>query len=525
MPSPKDSFFGVDSKQSAHPYDEPTLGTDGAMGHDYRDMAGPSRELPPAYTEHDPQSHAAAAGPPMLPQRNTAPLFYMPHTISRSSTAAESTMAPPALPHRTATMSPLVPPLPQRSTSTRSMPVSISPSNTPGPTLAPSSTHITDAWSTVLDGTEIELRSPKELLATHVFDFSRPIFIHSTLESKANLTIIADTELANQDSVRVAAHLVGKSSGIQDRVNVAVQVNKSGEFDFWVSTSGTFWSKPPQCQITVYMPPTVVRPHPGIRAETPCGRIEMTAVSNIDFEYLRLYSNLCEISLSNITCRSALLVTGSAKIDVSNSKITDVLKAHTVADTLAFENLAAGTIFAITTKGAVSMTNITAGSITAETSSSNIKTQNVNAGTAFFKTNGATIDVNGIKANSLRIATSDSRIEGKWTVRDMLDVSTTKRRIEGSVELTEPHLPVKMRFSTTDARINVTLPGNSFRGIVDARTVDSSVSVEVKKKKLRVVPELHKLVDDKPYKRVMVGSGVHDFAATTTNSKIDIKLA
>ncbi|KAJ1927705.1 hypothetical protein FBU59_007195, partial [Linderina macrospora] len=248
---------------------------------------------------------------------------------------------------------PIPPPLPHR--------------NMTGVTLAPSLTQPIDPSMAVLDDTEIELKSSKELLATHVFDFSRPIFIHSTLETKASLTIISDNDINNQDNVRVVAHLVGKSSGIQDKVKVAVHVNKEGEYDFWVSATGSFWTKTPQCQITICMPPTVVRYHPGIRAETPCGRIEMTAVSNIDFEYLRLNSNLCEISLSNATCRLAQLVTGSAKINVSNTKVAGVLKAHTVSDALTFENVVAGTIFATTTKGVLSMINTTAGNIAAET--------------------------------------------------------------------------------------------------------------------------------------------------------------
>ncbi|ORX66202.1 hypothetical protein DL89DRAFT_307260 [Linderina pennispora] len=371
---------------------------------------------------------------------------------------------------------------------------------------------------------KVDQKSSYEMVATKGFDFERPLFIHTTGVVKTDLLIEPDPNPDNQGTMFVSAEVSALQGKLEERAEFQVHLNEYNEYDFHVNVGWTFWNMlPVMCRIFVRAPSTIVRAHPGIRADITNGRFDIAALSNIGFTRLNLKTTNSSASVTNISGRDIQLATTNGSLRLSNVKSSEVLNLRTTNAKIELDQAVAPAITVATSNQGVSLSDVTADSLKVETKNSSIKSRNVRAGSVDMKTTNSSITTDGIRADSLHISTTNARVEGMWVVKSALDVYTTNSRISGTIQLADARAPAQIRFSTSNSKIEAFLPAESFRGIIDARTSNDKANVQLASQYAQP-PELQHIVSDKSYKRVMVGNGPHGFSAKTSNSKIDVKL-
>ncbi|KAJ1945784.1 hypothetical protein FBU59_002208 [Linderina macrospora] len=371
---------------------------------------------------------------------------------------------------------------------------------------------------------KIDQKSSSELVGTKGFDFERPIFIHTTGVSKTDLLVEPDPNPDNQGTIFVSAEVSSMQSKLEERAEFQVHLNEYNEYDFHVNVGWTFWNMlPAACRILVRVPSTIVRAHPGIRADIANGRFDMAALSNIGFTRINLKTTNSSASVSNISGRNIQLATTNGSLHLSNIKSSEVINVRMTNSRAELEQVVAPTLHVATSNREIILTDVTADSLRAESTNSSIRCRNIRAGGVDLKTTNMSITTDEMRADSLNISTTNARVEGTWEVKRALDVHTTNSRISGTIQLVDPREPAQIRFSTSNSKIEAFLPAESFRGMIDARTSNDKVKVELVNRQEQPL-ELTHIVSDKSYKRVMAGSGTHGFSAKTSNSKIEVKL-
>ncbi|KAJ1940584.1 hypothetical protein FBU59_003767, partial [Linderina macrospora] len=188
---------------------------------------------------------------------------------------------------------------------------------------------------------------------------------------------------------------------------------------------------------------------------------------------------------------------------------------------LDLENATSPEICARTTNGLLSLVNVTAGNLVAETKNAKITGSEVKAPVAQFKTSNAAVDLGDVCADELRITTSNAKIDGTWSIKRKLDIATSNASVSGTIKLADPAAPTRISLSTSCGSIKARLPTDTFSGTIDMRTSCGEVSVSAAGF-FADPPPMKYIVNEKQYKRAMVGNGQHEFVAKTSNSSANI---
>ncbi|ORX66197.1 hypothetical protein DL89DRAFT_260489 [Linderina pennispora] len=355
----------------------------------------------------------------------------------------------------------------------------------------------------------VDKKGPQELMATKGFDFEHPIYIHTSGVTRTDITIEPDTNQDNEDTI--------------DKTEFTVHLNEHNEYDFHVNVGWSFWNMfSVYCRIVVRAPSTAVRSHPGIRAEAGNGRIDMVSLPNIGFSKIDLKTTNSSASVSAISGKDIHVKTSNGALKVAGVNASSCLVATTSNGELGLENVTAPVVQAHTSNGSLSLVNVTTGNLLAETKNAKITGTDVKAPVAQLKTSNASIDIGEVSADELRIVTSNAKVDGTWSIKRKLDIATSNASISGTIKLADPATPARMSLSTSCGSINARLPTDAFSGTIDMRTSCGEVSFSAAGF-FADPPPMKYIVNEKQYKRAMVGNGQHELVAKTSNSNVNVK--
>ncbi|KAJ1725703.1 hypothetical protein LPJ53_000182 [Coemansia erecta] len=377
-------------------------------------------------------------------------------------------------------------------------------------------------------GLTVDQIRPKELEAVRGFAFDRPIFIHATNVSSSSLVIEPDMNPENRDTAIVIAEVSAQKSDIYEKCEITAQVNSHGEYDFHVNSNWSLWSMAMvRCRFVVRLPLAVSRSHPGIRAELSNSNIDIGQLTNIEFDHIDIKAQNAPLTFNGIRAGYLRAATTNCEVRVTNATIGTVLDIKTSNARIALTTVRGDRISAKTTNSSIVLQSVAGQAVNAETNNAKLHCDDVTASELHLQTHNSTIVSNKIKADHLYLVTANAKIEGIWEIKHMLDISTTNSKVDGYILLSDPMARANMRIRTTNARIKMRLPANSFSGGFDARTSNRPATVEYRDKKTAVsLPPLQFVVNDRHYKRGFLGNVAqsrHEFSASTSNSAIDIE--
>ncbi|KAJ1998740.1 hypothetical protein GGI04_004870 [Coemansia thaxteri] len=374
---------------------------------------------------------------------------------------------------------------------------------------------------------KIDQMKPSELVATKAFAFDRPVYIHTTGISSSTLIIEPDTDCTNTDAIVVRAEVSSQISGLDNKCNVTVAINELNEYDFYVCSTASIWSlKSINCRFIVRVPSNHAGSHPGVRIALTNGRADLNYLHGMSFGFIDLKTTCGDVSLTNVRGGRINIGTTRGAIKSNNVVATEMYDVQTTNSKVTLVDVRAMRVSAVTSNASITMTTISGDAVVAETTNCKIECTNVSAVNMKLTTTNSSIETNHVAATNLYLNTRNAKIEGTWRIRSLLDVVTTNSRIIGAILLEDPTVHANIRLSTTNSKIKATLPAESFRGVFDAKTSNSSASVQWPRGKSPSMPPFQYIINDKSYKRGTVGnvdSMRHQFSAITSNSGIDLR--
>ncbi|KAJ2852067.1 hypothetical protein IWW36_000646 [Coemansia brasiliensis] len=405
---------------------------------------------------------------------------------------------------------------------------------------------LTHAAEPMLSELKVDVRKPSELVATKEFGLDRPIYFHTNNVSSSSLIVERQVGSSNQNAVTVIAEVSSATSDIKDRCTVTMDVNKQGEYDVFVDFKWTILNAfSTQCKFILRVPAAGSAVHPGIRAEISNDHFGMGHLHHTRFEFITVRASGSYVSLSGISaqrinvdcsnkqvklvgieCHELCVAASDASIEAVSVQSTVLLDLKTTNGKLTITDLRSPIVYAKTSNSKLSLENVTAGKVDAITSGNKIKCSSTTADHILLKTSNSAIETEAIAADSLELITSNSSIKGDWFIKNKLNVKTTNSKIAGTVKFKDPLAHSVINLTTSNSRIDVSLPVSIFCGIFDAKTTNSSVNVEWPSQFDGKEPFYNYIVNTKSYKRGSVGSSVdfkHDLVAKTSNSDIDVK--
>ncbi|KAJ2724586.1 hypothetical protein GGI07_001839 [Coemansia sp. Benny D115] len=372
----------------------------------------------------------------------------------------------------------------------------------------------------------VDVDRPKEMRAVKGFDFSRPIVLSTNNLYRSSLIVEPDTYKNNNDTIIVIAEIKSAKVNVADKCKITCQVNQQGAYEFSVNSSWSMWSFAYiECRFVVRVPPSAKISHPGIQAELANGRVDMGHLSNISFDHIAIKTTNAAMSLSDVRGGVAQLSTTNADICIKRTVIQNALDAKTSNSSIHLIELQSRRVGIKTSNSLVNLQSVSGQAVQVETSNAKITCDQVDAAEVNLTTSNNSIKSSNVSSDILRIVTSNAKVEGVWVVKHGLDIKTSNSGIDGLVLLKDSVARANIRLVTTNSQIKVRLPAAEFRGTFDAKTSNSSVNVLWKNNLGLAQPNVNYIVDEKPYKRGIVGGPQemrHEFSAQTSNSGIEV---
>ncbi|KAJ1813188.1 hypothetical protein LPJ56_005248, partial [Coemansia sp. RSA 2599] len=361
--------------------------------------------------------------------------------------------------------------------------------------------------------------------AVQGFPFDRPLLIRTTNIQNSSLVIEHDSDPENTDSIVVSAIITAQKSDIREKCEITTLVNAHGEYDFHVNSTWSMWSLAmAKCSFFVRVPPSANIRHPGVRIDLASSSIETRHVSNIEFDRLDIKTQCGLILLNGLRGGLIHASTSNSELRAMNVSAGVALELKTTNAKISVSDIQAARISAKTSNSPVALKTAVVQFANIETTNSKIECDTVTGGELHLQTNNSTITSTGMQVDSLYMVTTNAKIEGTWEIRDLLDICTTNSKIEGYILLKESPDKTSVRLSTSNSKIKVRLPAETFSGTFDLKTSSRTVSVSCKKKE---GPRVSYIVDDKSYKKGFIGDKDkvwHDISAKTSNSGIEVLL-
>ncbi|KAI9502968.1 hypothetical protein BX070DRAFT_263427 [Coemansia spiralis] len=387
----------------------------------------------------------------------------------------------------------------------------------------------TQADEDLLYELKLEYKGPSVLGATRGYLFDRPIYIHTSSQLTSTVSVERDDNTSNSDVVYIKAEISTSLGNIEDKVDVISELNKKGEYEFFIKSKGSFWgSMSTRCQIRVLFPSFTQNVHPGLFIESSGGFVGMTCLDNIHFKSIKMQLTKAKVSLTKISSNRINVDTTNNTVHATNVLAESAFDVKTTNSKITLLDTRAEQIVAYTSNASISMDAVSSTSINATTTNAQISCNGVDAGEVHLKTKNATIQCERLSADALTIETKNSKVCGSWTIGSLLKVSTKNAKIEGTVTFKSPLAPTRIYFDTTNSNIKVTAPADYFCGTFDAMTSNSNTTITWKGSRLignTSNPPIHFAVNEKNYKRgVLKPSDLmqHSLDAKTSNSSIEI---
>ncbi|KAJ2606257.1 hypothetical protein H4R99_000465 [Coemansia sp. RSA 1722] len=371
----------------------------------------------------------------------------------------------------------------------------------------------------------VDQKRPRELEAVQGFAFDRPLLIRTTNIQNSSLVIEHDSDPDNTDSIIVSAIITGQKADIGEKCEITTLVNAHGEYDFHVNSSWSMWSLAMlRCTFFVRVPPSANVKHPGIRIDLGTSTIETRHINNIEFDRIDIKTQCGLMLLNGIRGGLIHAATSNSELRAMNISASIALELKTNNAKISVSDIQAARISAKTSNSPIALKSVVAQFANIETTNSKIECDTVTGNELHLQTTNSTITSSSICADSLYMETNNAKIEGTWEIRDLLDICTSNSKIEGYILLKDPLAKSCVRLKTTNAKIKVRLPAETFSGTFDLKTTSRTASVAYKNKQ---APPVTYLVQDKSYKKGSVGSKdmlCHDISARTSNSGIEVLL-
>ncbi|KAJ2652323.1 hypothetical protein IWW40_001178 [Coemansia sp. RSA 1250] len=393
---------------------------------------------------------------------------------------------------------------------------------------------------------KVDIRKPTELVATREFGLDRPIYFHTNNVSSSSLIVERQVGPSSHNAVTVIAEVSSATSDIKHRCLVTMDVNNKGEYDVFVDFKWTILNAfSTQCKFIMRVPAVGNIVHPGIRAEISndhfgVGHLHHTcfefitvqasssyvSLTGVNAQRINIDSSYKQVKLVGIECHELCVAASNASIEAISVQAAALSDLKTTNEKVTLTDLRSPTVYAKTSNSKLVLENVTADKVDAMTSNNKLKCTSTTAGHISLKTSNSAIETEAIAADSLELITSNSAIKGDWFIKNKLNIMTTNSKIIGTIKFKDPLAHALINLTTSNSRIDVTLPASAFCGVFDAKTSNSSVNVEWPSQLDSKESSYSYIVDTKSYKRGSVGSSKefkHDLVAKTSNSDINVK--